>query len=73
MQGAAGFSSPHVTSWKLTMEFRSWIARIGTPPARVAALGRCSRRCREVKEYFQVAPDLSFVTVGVDWAWTKAV
>ena len=67
MQEAAGFRSPAVTSWKLTMDFNSWIERIGTPPERVAALRAVFAGLpSEVKQYFQVAPDLSFVT---DSAW----
>jgi ubiquinone/menaquinone biosynthesis C-methylase UbiE len=67
MQEAAGFRSPTVTSWKLTMDFNSWIERIGTPPERVAALRAVFAALpSEVKQYFQVAPDLSFVT---DSAW----
>ena len=38
VQRSAGFSEPTVTGWKLALEFKSWIARIGTPPDRVAAL-----------------------------------
>jgi len=70
MQRAAGFSEPAVTSWKLTMEFKSWIERIGTPPARVAALRAVFAELpREARDYFQVGPDLSFVT---DSAWIEA-
>jgi ubiquinone/menaquinone biosynthesis C-methylase UbiE len=67
MQEAAGFRAPEITSWKLTMEFNSWIGRIGAPPERVAALRTVFAALpSEVKQYFQVAPDLSFVT---DSAW----
>jgi ubiquinone/menaquinone biosynthesis C-methylase UbiE len=67
MQETAGFHSPAITSWKLTMDFNSWIERIGTPPERVAALHAVFAALpSEVKQYFQVAPDLSFVT---DSAW----
>ncbi len=71
MQEAAGFRSPTITSWKLTMEFNSWIERIGTPPERVAALRAVFAALpSEVKQYFQVAPDLSFVT---DSAWFETI
>jgi ubiquinone/menaquinone biosynthesis C-methylase UbiE len=67
MQEEAGFRSPEITSWKLTMEYNSWIGRIGTPPERVAALRAVfAGLTSEVKQYFQVTPDLSFVT---DSAW----
>jgi ubiquinone/menaquinone biosynthesis C-methylase UbiE len=67
MLEAVGFSPPAITSWKLTMEFNSWIERIGTPSERVAALHAVFAKLpSEVKQYFQVTPDLSFVT---DSAW----
>jgi hypothetical protein len=56
--------------WKLPLEFKSWIARIGTPPARVAALQAVFAELpSEVREYFQIGPELSFVT---DSAWMEA-
>lgn len=71
MQTAAGFAEPTVTSWKLQLDFRSWIARIGTPPARVAALQAVFAELpSEVREYFQIGPELSFVT---DSAWMEAL
>jgi ubiquinone/menaquinone biosynthesis C-methylase UbiE len=70
MQRAAGFAEPAVTSWKLPIEFRSWIARIGTPLPRVAALKAVFAELpSEVLEYFQIGPELSFVT---DSAWLEA-
>jgi len=71
MQRAAGFAELTVTRWKLTLEFKSWIARIGTPPARVAALQAVFAELpSEVREYFQIRPDLTFVT---DSAWLEAL
>ncbi len=70
MQSAAGFSEQKFTSWKLPLDFTSWIERIGTPPARVAALHAVFAELpAEVREYFQIAPDRSFVT---DSAWFEA-
>jgi hypothetical protein len=70
MQRAAGFAQPTVSRWKLPMEFASWIARIGTPPARVAALHAVFAELPgEVLEYFEVGPDRSFVT---DAVWLEA-
>jgi ubiquinone/menaquinone biosynthesis C-methylase UbiE len=67
MLETAGFRAPEITSWKLTMEFNSWIGRIGAPPERVAALRTVFAALpSEVKQYFQVSADLSFVT---DSAW----
>lgn len=71
MQRAAGFAGPTVTTWKLALEFNSWIARIGTPHARVAALKTVfSELPREVREYFQIGAEFSFVT---DSAWLEAL
>jgi SAM-dependent methyltransferase len=70
MQRAAGFGEPTATRWKLPLEFKSWIARIGTPPARVAALQAVFAELpNEVVEYFQIGPELSFVT---DSVWLEA-
>jgi ubiquinone/menaquinone biosynthesis C-methylase UbiE len=67
MQEEAGFRPPEITTWKLTMEYNSWIGRIGTPPERVAALSAVFAALpSDVKQYFQVTPDQSFVT---DSAW----
>ena len=71
MQRAARFREPAVTRWKLSLEFGSWIARIGTPPDRVAALQSVFAELpNEVREYFQIGPELSFVT---DSAWLEAL
>ena len=71
MQRAAGFTEAAVSSWKLPLEFERWIARIGTPPDRVAALKAVFRELpSEVREYFQIGPELSFVT---DSAWLEAL
>jgi SAM-dependent methyltransferase len=70
MQRTAGFCEPAVTRWKLPLKFSSWIARIGTPPARVAALQSVFAELpNEAREYFQISPELSFVT---DSAWLEA-
>jgi ubiquinone/menaquinone biosynthesis C-methylase UbiE len=69
--GEAGFSDPAVTSWKLPMEFSSWIARIGTPAARVAALRAVFAELPgEVREYFHIDASQSFV---IDSAWFEAL
>jgi len=69
MYKAAGFDAPTVTSWNLSIEFKSWIARIGTPPNRVAALESVfSELPSEAREYFQIGPGNSFVT---DSAWIE--
>jgi SAM-dependent methyltransferase len=71
MHKDAGFREPMVISWKLALDFKSWIARIGTPPARVAALQTVFAELpKEVLEYFQIGPALSFAT---DSAWLEAL
>lgn len=70
MYQAAGFTEPMVTSWKLSIEFESWVARIGTPPDRVAALKSVfSELPSEACEYFKIGPEKSFVT---DSSWIEA-
>jgi SAM-dependent methyltransferase len=67
---AAGFGEPTVTAWKLSIEFNSWIARIGTPADRVAALQAVFAALpSEVREYFQIGADNSFV---IDSVWVEA-
>jgi ubiquinone/menaquinone biosynthesis C-methylase UbiE len=70
MMTAAGFDEPVVSDWKLAIDFKSWIARIGTPPDRVAARAAgFSQLPREAREYFEVSPENSFVT---DSAWMES-
>ncbi len=70
MQQDAGFADPVVTAWKLPLEFQSWISRIATPPARVAALRTVLAEFpSEVIDYFRFSPSLSFET---DSAWLEA-
>jgi ubiquinone/menaquinone biosynthesis C-methylase UbiE len=70
MFGTAGFAQPTVSSWKLAIEFKSWVARIGTPPERVAALESAFAEFpSEVREYFKIGPENSFVS---DSSWIEA-
>jgi ubiquinone/menaquinone biosynthesis C-methylase UbiE len=63
----AGFGAPQITAWKLSIDYQAWIARIGTPLERVAALESVfSELPSEAREYFQIGADRSFVT---DSAW----
>jgi SAM-dependent methyltransferase len=71
MQRLAGFAEPTATGWKLPLQFESWVARIGTPVARVDALRAIFAELPgEVREYFQIGLELSFVT---DAVWLEAV
>jgi SAM-dependent methyltransferase len=70
MQLAAGFTEPVVDGWKLPMDFATWTARSGTPPARIAALQAVLTDLpREVREYFKVDAEFSF---AIDSAWLEA-
>ena len=65
----ANFANPTVDRWKLPLEFESWIARIGTPAPRVAALKVVFEALpAEAREYFAVTPDCSFV---IDAGWLE--
>ena len=67
---AANFASPCVHRWKLQMEFDSWVARIRTTPARVAALKVVLDEIpSEARDYFAVSRDRSF---AVDAGWLEA-
>jgi len=71
MYKAAGFDEPRITAWKLSIDFKSWIARIGTSPDRLAALESVfSELPSEAREYFQIGPENSFVT---DSAWIEGL
>lgn len=70
MQRAAGFAESSVDSWKTSIDFPTWIARIGTPDARVAALHTVfSALPREAQDYFKVSERFSF---EFDTAWMEA-
>jgi ubiquinone/menaquinone biosynthesis C-methylase UbiE len=69
MYQAVGFAEPTITTWKLSIDFKDWIARIGTPADRIAALHSVfSVLPSEAREYFQVGPERSFIT---DSAWIE--
>jgi hypothetical protein len=72
MQRAAGFAESSVASWKTAIDFPAWIARIGTPPQRVAALRTVIPALpRECRDYFKVSEECSFVCDSVWMASTK--
>jgi ubiquinone/menaquinone biosynthesis C-methylase UbiE len=69
MLRAAGFAAPRVDCWKLPLEFSSWVARIGTPAARIAALEAVfAGLSDEARRYLRVQADLSF---AVEAAWME--
>lgn len=70
MQRVSGFDEPAVWRWRIPLDFESWVARIATPAARIAALKDVfAGFSGEVREYFRVAADLSF---AIDAAWIEA-
>jgi hypothetical protein len=61
MLAEAGFQPGTPRTWKLTMAFDSWIARIRTPQVRADAIRDLfDRAADEARTYFAVAPDHSF-------------
>lgn len=70
MLEAAGFKRPSVDRWKLPLEFSSWVARIGTSSARIAALQAVfADLTDEARRYLQVGADFSF---AIDAAWIES-
>jgi ubiquinone/menaquinone biosynthesis C-methylase UbiE len=65
----AGFGEPTLTTWKLSLDFKAWITRIGTPADRIAALKAVfSELPSETREYFQITPERSFI---IDSGWIE--
>jgi SAM-dependent methyltransferase len=70
MLRAARFETPSVDSWKLPLEFRSWVARIGTSAARIAALEAVfADLSDEARRYLEVGANLSF---AIEAAWMES-
>lgn len=58
---AASFEAEVVQRWRLPIEFKSWIMRIGTSDDRIAAIRSLwSSAPTEVRRYYEVQDDLSF-------------
>ncbi len=74
MLGRAGFAIEALHPHRLRMEFKSWVARIGTPePLCTAILMLQEKASPEVKAHFAIEPDGSFMldmvmfeTVAID-------
>jgi ubiquinone/menaquinone biosynthesis C-methylase UbiE len=61
MFAAAGFMTSQPHTWRIHIEFTSWIARMRTPPEHVAAIQKLWREApREVLTAFEVQADGSF-------------
>lgn len=58
---AAGFRAAISPSWRLPIEFSSWVARIGTPQPRIDAIRTLwDAAPAEVRSWFALQPDYSF-------------
>lgn len=58
----AGFTVRTTRSWRLRMEFPTWIARMRTPELHAEAIRALQRAASaEVSEYFAIEPDGSFL------------
>ncbi|AET88465.1 MULTISPECIES: class I SAM-dependent methyltransferase [Caballeronia] len=61
MLDAAGFDARVTERWRIPLEFDSWVARMRTPPERVAAIRSMWKNAPdEVRQYFGVEEDGSF-------------
>jgi ubiquinone/menaquinone biosynthesis C-methylase UbiE len=71
MQRAAGFAVSSVNGWKIAIDFPTWIARIGTSPARIAALQTVILDFpAEARDYFKIVAGFSF---EIDSAWIESI
>ncbi len=62
MLSEAGFAVDAQSMWKLPLDFAAWVTRMRTPDLYVQAIRSLLLNApREVREYFQVEPDGSFV------------
>ncbi|MEO6985108.1 MAG: class I SAM-dependent methyltransferase [Paralcaligenes sp.] len=70
MLGEAELCVNNSDTWKLALNFDTWIKRIGTAPARVAALQTTmSALPQEARDYFSIQADFSF---AIDTAWIES-
>lgn len=68
---AANLPVVAIDRWTLDMDYPSWVARIGTPPARCAALETVFDALpAEARDYFKVTPDRSFI---IDAGWIEVL
>ncbi len=61
MFAAAGLPARVTDQWRLPLEFTSWVARIGTPEPRIAAIRTLwAASPAEVRGHYALQPDFSF-------------
>jgi SAM-dependent methyltransferase len=64
---AAGFAIEEVTMRRLPLEFSSWIARMGTPPARAAVIrGLHAEMAGDVRSYLELTPAGDFTVDTIE-------
>jgi hypothetical protein len=57
----AGFNAKSMTRRRLRIDFASWIERMGTAPAHVAAIRSLQNHASDgVRRHFEIEPDGSF-------------
>jgi SAM-dependent methyltransferase len=57
----AGFTAAIQATWRIPVEFRSWIARMRTPPDCETAIKHLwTHAPQEVRDYYALSPDFSF-------------
>jgi SAM-dependent methyltransferase len=57
----AGFRHEHLSTWRIPVEFRSWIARMRTPPDCEQAIRHLwTHAPQEARDYYSVRGDFSF-------------
>jgi hypothetical protein len=72
MLEAAGLAAPTIDSWRLPLEFSSWVARIGTSTARIAALETVfAGLSTEARRYLEMGSGSSFA-IEAAWMQTRA-
>lgn len=71
MLAQAGFTQGEVDSWKISLQFDSWVARIGTPAPRINALREVMAALpQEATDYYAIEMDGSF---RIDTSWIAAI
>lgn len=69
----AGFDAALSAQWRLRIDFDSWVARMRTPPERVAAIRSLWRAApAEVRTHYRVEPDDSFQMEALSMSATRA-
>ncbi len=58
----SGFTATGIRTWRLRLDFASWVARIGTPEADAATIRRLQESApAEIRSHYAIEPDGSFM------------